>query len=762
MVHPQAKPRRAQLRVLDTIRKAMGLAEKPKGPDEEVVADNPDAAWRLSKKLSAADHEKLLAVLNQYKDRVPVTFVPGQAKVAPVDVPLKEGARPFQARARRIPQALMHDLIQNLEEGLRTNMYEKSTSQWASPLVCVRKPDGSLRVCVDYTGVNAQTVPEQSAMPVPQEAWDQLKHKRVFSLIDLKSGYLQLRLTPEASAIGAFMAPPPYGLLQPLVMKEGFRNAPAIFQKTMWSFFGHLPYVFIYLDDILVASNSVEEHAEHLHEVFRIFREKNLFAHIKKSSFGKSVIKHLGHIIGNGEIRPDPKKVEAIAKAKAPRNVKELQSFLGMANFYRRFMPPELATVCTPLNKLLKKKEPWHWATAEQQAFEKIKSYLTSESVLHMPDWSIPFGLKTDASAVGIGAVLFQTVPDEDGTPQERPIAFFSRALNSAERNYSTTDRELLTIVAAVEHFRYYLYGRQATIWSDHEALKYIKSAPPEQAGRNGRWLRKLADYDLVYKYIKGDSNVVADALSRPTFVDPADLALPRPAVRPMGRNGPVPRASTVCPINHGLRSSTRQRAKVNYRMLNEGDESPALEPTRKSSRRKRSVQPVEQEVPTSQPNPKKVRFEESPAPSVPSGTDAPLGPTPSVAGPDAGLASSTPMSASQSDELAGSPPPVDPKTSAPNAEVELRQTTPTVAAPSSSPALPVVEKETTKAKETTFTPTAVQQIRAEEKKANNVEIEFDMPELERYVRDSASREQHYTYQPGRSSSPQLGAHQAH
>ncbi len=269
------------------------------GPDENVIASESGTDWQLSKKLSAAEREKILAVLNDFKDRVPATFVPGQANAPAVDIQLKEGARPVHCRSRRIPQALMQDLLQNIEEGLRTKTYTRSVSQWASPLVCVRKPDGTLRVCIDYTAVNAQTIPEQSAMPVPQEAWDQMKNKKFFSLIDLKSGYLQLRLTPEASAIGAFMAPAPYGLLQPLVMKKGFRNAPAVFQKTMWGFFGHLDFVYIYLDDILVASDSIDEHAEHLRRVFEIFREKNLFAHIKKSSFGKR-IKHLGLVIGDG------------------------------------------------------------------------------------------------------------------------------------------------------------------------------------------------------------------------------------------------------------------------------------------------------------------------------------------------------------------------------------------------------------------------------------------------------------------------------
>jgi hypothetical protein len=248
--------------------------------------------------------------------------------------------------------------------------------------VAVRKKDGTLRICVDYRALNDKTIPLQGEMPRVDGAWDKLKSKRFFSLIDLKAGYNQVRMSPDAARKAAFLAPPPFGLLEPAVLPFGLKNAPAMFQQLMWAILGDLEYVYVYMDDILIASETLEQHAEHVEEVLKRLRERNLYLNVKKCFFGKRRIHHLGHIIGEGEIRPDPEKVAAVRDAVAPKNVKQLQAFLGLANFYRPFLGEKVADISEPLNQLLKKSAKWDWTAACEQAFQELKGCLTSDAVL--------------------------------------------------------------------------------------------------------------------------------------------------------------------------------------------------------------------------------------------------------------------------------------------------------------------------------------------------------------------------------------------
>lgn len=462
----------------------------------------------------------LTPILREFKDRAPDSFMPGQAKLPDFEIELKPGAdmTPIAKPVRRIPQALLAEVCDALEKGLANGSYAKSTSSWASPLVIVRKKDGGLRLCQDYRALNDRTVPLAGMMPSVHEAWDTLKTKKYFSLIDLRAGYNQIRMSKDAAEKAAFMAPAPFGLLEPLVLNFGLRNAPARFQREMWKIFAKYDFVYVYMDDILIASDSAEQHAEHVRRVLAELREKNLFVAPNKCSFGLEEIKHLGHIVGRGQVRTDPEKVKAVVDAPAPQTIEQLQSFLGMVNFYRIFLGADVATVMEPLTRLLKgatkatsRKTPLNWSDEQTKAFEVLKQRVATNTVLDMPDWNKPFGLATDASNVGIGAVLFQT--DEQGI--ERPVAFFSRVLNAAERNYSTTDRELLGIVEATDHFRHYIYGRQCKVYTDHSALQYLSTVTRDQVGRNGRWLSRLGEYDLSFTYRPGKLNANADACSR-------------------------------------------------------------------------------------------------------------------------------------------------------------------------------------------------------------------------------------------------------
>ncbi|CAI7889453.1 unnamed protein product [Closterium sp. NIES-54] len=302
-----------------------------------------------------------------------------------------------------------------------------------------------------------------------------------------------------------------YGSYEYLVMPFGLTNAPATFQAEMNHILRPLldECVVVYLDDILIYSRDMKQHIEHLRRVFEILRREKFYVKISKSKFALKKVQFLGHMVSDQGVHVDPKKIEAVRTWKTPENVKELQQFLGFANYYNRFVP-QYAKIATPLTNLLKKNTPFKWEDVHQQAMEQLKTALTSAPVLILPDTEKDYVIEADASDQAVGAVLMQ-----DQGKGLQPIAYLSKKLHGAELNYPIHDKEALAIITAFKTWRCYLKGRKTTVYTDHCRLKYLKTQPT-LSRRQVRWIDFLEthfDYDIVYK--PGHKNK-ADALSRP------------------------------------------------------------------------------------------------------------------------------------------------------------------------------------------------------------------------------------------------------
>ncbi|KAL6416740.1 hypothetical protein ACFW04_013184 [Cataglyphis niger] len=386
---------------------------------------------------------------------------------------------------------------------------EPSTSAWSSPVVLVKKKDGKYRFCIDFRKVNDAT--EKDAYPLPQvtATLEKLRGAKYLSTLDLKQGYWQVPLESKSRPITAFTIPG-RGLYQFKVMPFGLHSAPATFQRLLDKIISPAlePNVFVYLDDIIIISKTFDDHLRLLTEVFRRLRDARLRLNPEKCKFCVNQLKYLGHVVDRKGIRTDPEKVSAVENWPEPRTVKQIRQFLGMASWYRRFIA-NFSTIAAPLTSLTRKNAKWKWGAEETTAFRELKKTLVSAPVLACPDFARRFVLQTDASASGLGAVLTQNF--EEG---ERVIAYASRTLNSAEKNYSATELECLAVVWGIRRMKGYLEGYSFTVITDHQALKWLQriEAP---TGRLARWLFELQQYDLEVKYRKGTLNRVADALSR-------------------------------------------------------------------------------------------------------------------------------------------------------------------------------------------------------------------------------------------------------
>jgi hypothetical protein len=295
-------------------------------------------------------------------------------------------------------------------------------------------------------------------------------------------------------------------------MPFGLCNAPATFQRIMNKILGTSieKYVMVYLDDVIIYSHTFEEHLKHLEEVLNKIRGANLRLKAEKCYFGANELQFLGHVVGEDGVKPDPEKVEKIRDYPVPRNIRELRGVLGLFSYYRRFIE-NFSKIAAPLNELLKKEVEYNWTNKQQQAFELLKEKLITAPIVQYPDFEKPFYLYTDASTIGIGSVLAQK--SEKG---EHVIAYASRTLTPAEKNYGVSELECLAVVWSIKYFRHYLCGSQFTIITDHAALKWLLNSSSETANRRlERWKITLSEYDYKVEYRKGTLHQNADALSR-------------------------------------------------------------------------------------------------------------------------------------------------------------------------------------------------------------------------------------------------------
>jgi hypothetical protein len=368
----------------------------------------------------------------------------------------------------------------------------------------VKKKDESLRLCVDYRPLNAVTIKNKYPLPRIDVLFDQLVGARVFSKIDLHSGYHQIKI--RASDISKTAFSTRYGLYEFLVMSFGLTNAPAYFMYLMNSVFMLEldKFVVVFIDDILVYSKNEDEHTKHLHIVLQRLRDHRLYAKLSKCDFWLKEIKFLGHTISQDEISVDPEKVQEVMNWKPPATLRQIRSFLGLAGYYRRFIL-NFSRIAKPMTKLLKKGVRYEWSQKCEEAFHALRQHLTTTPVLAQPDNTKPFEVYCDASGTRLGCVLMQ---------DNRGIAYASRALRPHEQNYSTHDLQLAAVVHALKIWRHYLMGAHCNIYTDHKSLKYIFTQADLNM-RQRRWLELIKDYDLEVHYHPGKANVVADALSK-------------------------------------------------------------------------------------------------------------------------------------------------------------------------------------------------------------------------------------------------------
>ena len=444
-----------------------------------------------------------------------------------VKLHVKDSAKPRFYKARPVPYALREKVEAELVRLEKSGVIEKvQFSKWAAPVVPILKRDGSICLCGDYKlTINRAAIVDPYPLPRIEDILSSIGNAKVFSKLDLANAYLQLALDEESKAYVTVSTH--RGLFRYNHLPFGVSSAPAVFQRTMETLLGDIPKVSVYIDDLLVSGESEEEHLKTLGRVLTRLQEAGLKLKRSKCSFMVSTVEYLGHVISEKGIRPTEEKTKAIVNAPTSQNVTQLKSFLGLLNYYGKFLP-HLASVLAPLYTLLTKSTPWHWGKEQNQAFRTAKEHLISAKVLTHFDPGKKLLLACDASPYGVAAVLSHQM--EDGS--DRPIVFVSRTLTPAEKKYSQLEKEGLAVVFGVCKFNQYLMGRSFTILSDHKPLQYLFSAdhpvPVMASARIQRWALTLSayQYDIAFKAGSLQGNV--DALSRlPLEETPSSTPLP-------------------------------------------------------------------------------------------------------------------------------------------------------------------------------------------------------------------------------------------
>ena len=423
-------------------------------------------------------------------------------------------ARPIRQPPRRPPKAFQGEEEKVLDSQLKAGVIKESTSPWASPMVFVRKKDGTTRPCVDYRKLNDVTRRDAYPLPRVDDCLDCLSGAKLFSTLDLQSGYWQIEVKPEDRPKTAFVTRS--GLYEYVTMPFGLCNAPSTFERCMELVLKGLQWrtLLIYLDDIIILSSTFTEHIERLDEVLRRLGNAGLKLKPSKCELFREEVLFLGHIITQDGVKPDPSKVSAVQNWPIPRNVTDVRSFLGLCSYYRRFIA-KFSTIAGPLHRLLEAGQTFEWTPNCQAAFEALKAALTGNEVMSYPNKDGLFIIDTDASDTGIGATLSQLQwCDQSQREEERPIAYASRSMTKTQRRYCTTRRELLAIVTFVQHFRHYLLGKQFLIRTDHSALRWIMSFR-DPVDQMARWLEIMAQFDFKIEHRAGKKHGNADALSR-------------------------------------------------------------------------------------------------------------------------------------------------------------------------------------------------------------------------------------------------------
>ncbi|KAI2667949.1 Retrovirus-related Pol polyprotein from transposon 17.6 [Labeo rohita] len=456
--------------------------------------------------LSAAQKRDLQHLVSQFDDVF--SLLPGQTNVVQHSIKTQPGIIVRQ-RPYRVPEARRCAIEEEIQHMLKLGVIEPSWSPWSSPIVMVPKPDGTLRFCNDFRRLNEVSEFDGYPMPRVDELLDRLARARYISTLDLTKGYWQVPLSPEDKAKTAFSTPT--GHWQYCRLPFGLHGAPATFQRMMDILLRpHQAYAAAYLDDVVIHSEAWEEHPDRLRRVLMELRRAGLTTNPRKCHLAQFDAQYLGFKVGRGMIRPQDRKVAAIQEAPRPSTKTQVRAFLGLAGYYRCFIP-NFSSLAAPLTDLTRKGQPEKvaWSPELEETFRSIKAALTTETVLRAPDFSCPFLLQTDASDTGLGAVLSQVQEGE-----EHPVLFISRKLSPAETRYAAVEKEALAVKWAVLELKYYLLGRRFTLLTDHAPLQWMARAKETNA-RVTRWFLALQDFHFEVRHRAGVANANADGLSR-------------------------------------------------------------------------------------------------------------------------------------------------------------------------------------------------------------------------------------------------------
>ena len=419
-------------------------------------------------------------------------------------------SQPIRKRFYRVSPEHKREIERQCDELVSNGIITESDTLWNSPVLLVKKKSGEFRMVVDLRALNTVAKPQYYPLPRLEDVVDSVGESKAqfYSCLDLLSGFNQIGLTEESkNKLGIITHNKVYRFER---LCFGLNSAPAAYQYTMQRILQNLGSIALaYVDDVLVYSRTFEEHLEHLQIVFDRLIAANMKIKPSKCQFGKNKVTYLGHVFSNHGIQVDPQKIEAVKSFPVPTKVKHIQSFLGLCNYYRKFVK-DYSKIASSLSELTKKDIDFVWTDARQNAFETLKQKLVEAPILAFPDFDNRFYVTSDSSDFACGFYLSQY--DKDG--KECVIAYGGRSLSSQERKYSATEKELLGLISAIKHFRCYVTGREFTARTDHCSLQYLKSLK-DPTGRLGRWLMFLQEYQIKIEYIKGKSNVVADALSR-------------------------------------------------------------------------------------------------------------------------------------------------------------------------------------------------------------------------------------------------------
>ena len=451
--------------------------------------------------LNSEQREKLSAVLREFEDLFQGKL--GAWNGPKIDIELKQGVAPFHGRPYKIPHAIKDTVKTEVNRLVNIGVLSPNPrSEWAAPSFAIPKKDGRIRFVSDFRQLNKRAKRRPYPLPLIRELIESIGALTFATAIDLSMGYYHMHLTDRAKDYCTIVLP--WGKYAYNSLPMGFSGSSDVFQEALGSMFTDLERVLVYIDDILVLGDETfEVHLELVSEVLTRLRDKGLQVNPLKSFWAQPEVEYLGFVIGQDGLRPQQKKIDAILAIKRPDNQRQLRRFVGMINYYKEMWRGRADTM-QALTAMTGKGVKFQWTQEMDAAFAKIKAILAEDTMLAYPRYGERFHVHTDASDKQMGGVVSQ---------KDRPIAFFSRKLNSAQRRYTTTDKELLAIVETLKQFKTMLKGQDVVVHTDHQNLTYESTEHTSDRVLRQRLL--LEEYGVTLKYVKGESNVVADALSR-------------------------------------------------------------------------------------------------------------------------------------------------------------------------------------------------------------------------------------------------------